>query len=63
MKLISWNVNGIRSVIAKGFAQFIQTEAPDVVCVQEIKAKPEQVTDLFFAQGYQLFWNSALRAE
>ncbi len=61
MKLISWNVNGIRSVIAKGFAQFIQTEAPDVVCVQEIKAKPEQVTDLFFAQGYQLFWNSALR--
>jgi exodeoxyribonuclease-3 len=58
MKLYSWNVNGIRAVINKGtFQEFIKSEAPDVLCLQEIKAKEDQVElDL---PGY---WNSADKA-
>ena len=43
MKLISWNVNGIRAVIKKGFYDFIETYNPDILCIQETKAHPEQV--------------------
>ena len=43
MKLISWNVNGIRAVLKKGFEDFIHREQPDIVCLQETKATPEQV--------------------
>jgi len=42
MKIISWNVNGIRSVTNKGFIDFIEQESPDILCLQEIKALPEQ---------------------
>ena len=59
MKLISWNVNGIRAVLGKGFAQFVEQAQADVICLQETKARPEQVTDLFFANGYHTFWNWA----
>lgn len=61
MKLYSWNVNGIRAVLTKGtFQQFIADEQPDVVCLQETKAKEEQVQlDL---PGYHLYWNSADKA-
>jgi len=61
MKLYSWNVNGIRAVLNKGaFQAFIAAEEPDVLCLQEIKAKPEQVElDL---PGYHLHWNSAEKA-
>ena len=59
MKLISWNVNGIRSILKKGFLEFVRKEKPDVLCVQEIKARPEDVTlDL---PGYVQYWNSAER--
>ncbi len=59
MKLISWNVNGIRSALKKGFLEFVRKEKPDVLCVQEIKAMPEDVTvDL---PGYEQYWNSAER--
>lgn len=57
MKLISWNVNGIRAVLKKNFAAFIETAAPEVLCVQETKAAPEQVS--FALPGYQQFWNTA----
>ena len=43
MHLVSWNVNGLRSALKKGFAGVITETAPDVVCLQEIKAMPEQV--------------------
>ncbi|MEC4113204.1 exodeoxyribonuclease III [Myroides pelagicus] len=43
MKIISYNVNGIRAAIKKGFLDWIQTEAPDVICIQETKAKEDQV--------------------
>jgi len=58
MKLYSWNVNGIRAVINKGlFAEFIKSEQPDILCLQETKAeKGQAVTDL---PGYEEYWNSA----
>lgn len=61
MKLYSWNVNGIRAVLNKGtFQSFIATEQPDILCLQETKAKPDQVElDL---PGYELYWNSADKA-
>lgn len=43
MKLISWNVNGLRAVIKKGFNEFIDEHKPDILCLQEIKATPDQV--------------------
>ncbi|MDO4612217.1 MAG: exodeoxyribonuclease III [Candidatus Saccharibacteria bacterium] len=61
MRLFSWNVNGIRAVIKKGALQkFLEEEKPDVLCLQEIKAKPEQVE--FEFSGYKVFWNPAERA-
>ena len=59
MRLVSWNVNGLRSAINKGFANYITKTSPDVVCLQEIKALPEQV-DLPFG-GYRAYWNPAER--
>lgn len=60
MKLVSWNVNGIRAAMEKGFRDYIVAETPDVVCLQETKATPEQV-DLAWADdlGYQRVWNCA----
>jgi exodeoxyribonuclease III len=63
MKITTWNVNGIRAALGKGLGDWIQTARPDVLCLQEIKAKPEQLTD---AQkdfpGYTVTWNPAERA-
>lgn len=57
MKLISWNVNGLRAVLGKDFLEIFQSLDADVFCLQETKLHPEQVSlDL---PGYQLFWNSA----
>jgi exodeoxyribonuclease-3 len=57
--LISWNVNGLRSILRKGFAEFLQTSHADVVCLQEIKTRPEQIEDLAWSQGWEIFWNPA----
>ncbi len=57
MKLISWNVNGIRAVLKKNFIAFIEAAAPDVLCLQETRAAPEQVS--LVLPGYQQFWNTA----
>ena len=59
MKLISWNVNGIRAVIGKGFGDFVATEKPDILCLQETKARPEQVTLPSELEGYHAFWDSS----
>ncbi len=57
MKLISWNVNGIRAAVNKGFEDFFATADADIFCVQETKAQPEQVElDL---DGYHEHWCSA----
>ena len=57
MKLISWNVNGLRACMTKGFNDFLAAEDPDVICLQETKMQREQA-DFDFA-GYTEFWNSA----
>jgi len=56
-KLISWNVNGIRAILKKEFLASIQEMDPDILCLQETKAQPDQVTiDL---EAYHKYWNSA----
>lgn len=59
MKLLSWNVNGLRAVMGKGFPDFVATEQPDILCLQETKARPEQVELPLELGCYQSFWNSA----
>ncbi len=57
MKLISWNVNGIRSCLSKGFLGFFEKQDADIFCMQEIKAMKEQVE--LEPINYKQFWNSA----
>lgn len=57
MKLISWNVNGIRACINKGFKDFFKEIDADIFCIQETKCQKDQI-DLEF-DGYVSFWNSA----
>ena len=59
MKLISWNVNGLRAVMNKGFNDFFESIDADIFCIQETKCQPDQI-DLKF-DGYYSFWNSAER--
>jgi len=58
IKLISWNVNGIRAILNKGFKEYVQKENPDVLCLQETKAHPDQV-DKILDEYEHHFWNSA----
>jgi len=60
MKIVSWNVNGIRACIRKGFMDFVKKENADIVCVQETKAQSSQV-DLTLKEYPYHFWNSAKR--
>jgi exodeoxyribonuclease-3 len=57
MKLISWNVNGFRACLGKGFAEFFEAADADVVCLQETKMQPGQAD--FEAPGYHAYWYSA----
>ncbi len=57
MKLISWNVNGLRAVLGKGFLDYVAQENPDILCLQETKLQPEQA--VFDLPGYHRFFNSA----
>ncbi|GJL51688.1 MAG: exodeoxyribonuclease [Nitrospirales bacterium] len=62
MKLISWNVNGIRSVIKKEFAASLEVMNPDVLCLQETKAQDDQVLEtLQDISGYHIYANSAIK--
>ena len=59
MKLISWNVNGLRACVGKGFLDFFHAADADVVCLQETKLQPGQIElDL---PGYEQYWNSAVK--
>ena len=54
MKIISYNVNGIRAAIQKGFIAWLSQENPDIICLQELKAEEEQVDlDQIKSLGYQ----------
>ncbi|MDX1783894.1 MAG: endonuclease/exonuclease/phosphatase family protein, partial [Aequorivita vladivostokensis] len=61
MKIASYNVNGIRAAMNKGFVDWLQTVSPDIICLQETKAMEDQVdTQLFEEAGYpHHYWFSA----
>ena len=58
MKLISWNVNGLRAVLRKGFLDWLEREQPDILCLQEVRALPAEV-DQLWPGGYEVHWNPA----
>jgi len=58
MKLISWNVNGLRAALRKGFLDYLAGEAPDLVCLQETKCGPNDTEQLWPAT-YTTYWNTA----
>ena len=57
MKLLSWNVNGLRAVLKKNFNEFLAAESPDILAVQETKCAPADVVCEW--PGYHVFWSSA----
>lgn len=57
MKYISWNVNGLRACMTKGFAEYFASQAADFFCIQETKLQPGQID--FAPEGYHVYWNSA----
>jgi len=60
MKIISYNVNGIRAALSKNFTEWLQSENPDIICFQETKAQPDQVDTMIFAElGYTSYLHSA----
>lgn len=60
MKIISYNVNGIRAALSKNFTEWLQAENPDVLCLQETKAHPDQIDTMIFAKlGYTSYLHSA----
>jgi len=60
IKILSWNVNGIRAVIRKGFLEWLDKEKPDILCLQETKAWRDQVgKDVTDHKRYHSFWHSA----
>ena len=61
MKLISWNVNGIRAVANKGFLEWFEKEQPDILCLQETKAHPDQLGfELTHPKGYHAYFSHSL---
>ena len=62
MKLVSWNVNGIRASMDKGFRDLVTSETPDILCLQETKAHPDQVNLKWVEEfGYHQSWNCAVK--
>jgi len=62
MKLISWNVNGVRAVVKKGFLDWLDQAQPDILCLQETKAHVDQLTaEILTDHGYNTYWHSGDR--
>ena len=61
MKIYSWNVNGIRSVLKKGFEDWFTATDPDVLCLQEVRAEKSQVSEIASREGYYTYWNACKR--
>ncbi len=62
MKIVSWNVNGIRACIKKGFFEWLYEAKPDILCLQETKiAEAELTKELMQPKGYHTYWNSGER--
>jgi len=62
IRLISWNVNGIRAALKKGLLDIFPNQNPDILCLQETRARPEQVADVAWPEEYKQFWNIAEKA-
>ena len=60
MKIVSYNLNGIRAAVKKGLEDWLVAENPDILCIQETKAQPDDI-DLssFRERGYHTYWHSA----
>ena len=62
MKLISWNVNGIRAAVKKGFLDYLKNEKPDILCIQESKAHKDQLSsEILQDHGYYNYWHSGIK--
>jgi len=60
MRILSWNVNGIRAADRKGFFDYLKEQSPDILCVQEVKAHTDQLNNRFIQpDGYNSYWNTA----
>jgi exodeoxyribonuclease-3 len=60
-KLFSWNVNGLRAVLKKGFLDFLDTQSPDIICLQETKISDDLVTGFTFENYPYTYWNCATK--
>jgi exodeoxyribonuclease-3 len=60
LKLVSWNVNGLRAVLRRNFLAYLTEEQPDVLCLQETRAEPHEVAPIW-PQDYEAYWNPAQR--
>ena len=62
MKIVSWNVNGLRAVLKKNFMEYLAEENPDIFCIQETKLQEAQIPqEILELQGYHSYWNFAER--
>ncbi|MFN6943998.1 MAG: exodeoxyribonuclease III [Cytophagaceae bacterium] len=62
MKIITYNVNGLRSVLRKGFIDWLKASDPDIICLQEVKSTPLDVDPEIFRQyGYEIYWHPAIK--
>lgn len=62
LRLLSWNVNGIRAIAKKGFVDWMKKDSPDVLCLQETKVSPDQIPpQIMSIQGYHTFFGSSAR--
>jgi exodeoxyribonuclease-3 len=61
MRLISWNVNGVRAALKKGLLDFMGGADADVICFQEAKAHPGDVQHIAWPRGYEVIWNPAVK--
>ena len=61
LRILSWNVNGIRAAQKKGFIDWVSKESPDIICLQETKAHPEQLSkELLNINGYKSYFSSSI---
>ena len=62
MRIFSYNVNGIRSALNKGMYSWLKVESPDILCLQEMKAHPDQIDEGMFTDlGYRIYWHPAVK--
>jgi exodeoxyribonuclease-3 len=62
MKITTWNINGYRAVMKKGFADWLRQDDSEIICLQEVKARPDQIEAAGRTwDGYETYWNPAVR--